>query len=71
VTIAAPTRGIDVRAIVDGGEVVASLGERILGRTAAERRHRSVDGEVHCRRAATLIDEAEVEAIEKRRRRRR
>ncbi len=29
-------RGLTVRAVMDGGEVVASLAERILGRTAAE-----------------------------------
>ena len=38
--------GIKVRAIIDAGQVVASLGSRILGRTAAEdvrdpHRHRS------------------------------
>ena len=46
-TIAAPTRGINVRAVIDGGEVVASLGERILGRTAAEDVRRSGDRQGH------------------------
>jgi len=30
------TRGLTVRAVMDGGEVVSSLSERILGRTTAE-----------------------------------
>src|SRR5207302_281776 len=30
------TRGLTVRAVVDGGEIIAPLGSRILGRTAAE-----------------------------------
>jgi DNA-directed RNA polymerase subunit beta' len=30
------TRGITMRAVVDAGEVIVSLGQRVLGRTAAE-----------------------------------
>ena len=37
-TIAAPTRGLTVRAVVEGGEVIAPLAERILGRTRGGRR---------------------------------
>ena len=34
--IAAPRTALDMRAIVQGGAIIASLGERILGRTPAE-----------------------------------
>ncbi len=34
--IAAPTNGIKMRAIIDAGQVVASLASRILGRFSAE-----------------------------------
>ena len=39
--------GIKVRAIIDAGTVVASLGSRILGRTAAEDIRDPGDGKVH------------------------
>ena len=51
------TRGITMRAVVEGGEVIASLGERILGRTAADDIARSADAARSSSRPATLIDE--------------
>ncbi len=56
------TAGIKVRAIIDAGQVVASLGSRILGRTAAED---VVDPASHkvIVPAGTLIEEPQVEAI--------
>jgi DNA-directed RNA polymerase subunit beta' len=56
-------RGIRVQAIIDAGQVVASLGQRVLGRTAA-------DDVIHPETLdvvvpkGTLIDEKSVEAIE-------
>ena len=41
-------RGLTVRAVMDGGEVVSSLSERILGRTTAEDVLDPVNSEVHC-----------------------
>ncbi len=35
--------GLTVKAVVEGGEVIAALGERILGRSASERRERPAD----------------------------
>jgi DNA-directed RNA polymerase subunit beta' len=55
--------GIKVRAVLDGGEVVASLTERILGRTAAEDIVNPVTGAVIVPRN-TLIEERGAEAIE-------
>jgi DNA-directed RNA polymerase subunit beta' len=54
--------GINVRAIIDAGTVVASLESRILGRTAAED---VVDPSSHdvIVKAGTLIEEPQVEAI--------
>ena len=40
-------RGITVRAVMDGGEVVSSLSERILGRTSAGGRDRPGDRRDH------------------------
>ena len=37
------TRGLTTRAVVDGGEVIAPLADRILGRTRRDRRRRSAD----------------------------
>jgi len=56
------TAGIKVRAIIDAGTVVASLGVRILGRTAAEDLRDPSSGEVVVP-AGTLIEEPHVEAI--------
>jgi DNA-directed RNA polymerase subunit beta' len=57
-------RGLTVRAVMDGGEVVASLSERILGRTSAEDVLDPSSSEVLVA-ASTLIEESEAERIEK------
>jgi DNA-directed RNA polymerase subunit beta' len=57
-------RGITVRAVMDGGEVVSSLSERILGRTAQEDVLDPAGGEVLVPRN-TLITEPEAERIER------
>jgi DNA-directed RNA polymerase subunit beta' len=57
-------RGITVRAVMDGGEVVSSLSERLLGRTTQEEVIDPVTGEVILPRGA-LIEEVEAERIEK------
>jgi len=54
--------GIKVRAIIDAGQVVASLGGRILGRTAAEDIRDPAAGTVIVKRG-TLIEEPQVEAV--------
>jgi DNA-directed RNA polymerase subunit beta' len=54
---------LEMRAIVQGGSVIASLGERILGRTVAEDILNAATGEVIVP-AGTLLDEAMVKAIE-------
>jgi len=54
--------GINVRAIIDAGTVVAPLAIRILGRTAAEDVKDPVAGKVVVKRG-TLLGEAEVEQI--------
>lgn len=54
---------LEMRAIVQGGSVIASLGERILGRTVAEDIVNAATGEVIVP-AGTLLDEAMVKAIE-------
>jgi DNA-directed RNA polymerase subunit beta' len=56
--------GIKVRAIIDAGTVVASLGTRILGRTAAEDVRDPANGEVIVTNGK-LIEEPEVERITK------
>ncbi|MEM6908649.1 MAG: DNA-directed RNA polymerase subunit beta', partial [Pseudomonadota bacterium] len=55
--------GLEMRAIVQGGSVIASLGERILGRTLAEDIVNASTGEVIAQRN-TLIDEPMVKEIE-------
>src|SRR5271163_4721119 len=57
-------RGLTVKAVMDGGEVVSSLSERILGRTSAEDVLDPTSGEVLVP-ANTLIEESEAERIEK------
>ena len=57
-------RGLTVKAVMDGGEVVAGLEERTLGRTTAEDVLDPITGEVMVK-ANTLIEEPEAEAIEK------
>jgi DNA-directed RNA polymerase subunit beta' len=54
--------GIKVRAIIDAGQVVASLGSRILGRTAAEDIKDPASNTVLVKRG-TLLEEPQVEAI--------
>jgi DNA-directed RNA polymerase subunit beta' len=54
--------GIKVRAIIDAGQVVASLGSRILGRTAAEDVREPSSNRIVVENG-TLIEEPEVEAI--------
>ena len=54
--------GIKMRAIIDAGQVVASLGSRILGRTAAED-IRDPAGTTVIVKRGTLIEEPHVEAI--------
>jgi DNA-directed RNA polymerase subunit beta' len=56
------TRGLEMRAIVQGGSVIASLGERVLGRTVMED-VTDKDGNVLAP-AGTMLDEAMVAAIE-------
>ena len=54
--------GIKVRAIIDAGQVVASLGSRILGRTAGEDIKDAATGNVIIKRG-TLIEEPHIELI--------
>ncbi|MCP5384013.1 MAG: DNA-directed RNA polymerase subunit beta' [Altererythrobacter sp.] len=54
---------LEMRAIVQGGSVIASLGERILGRTVQEDLVNAKTDEVIVK-AGTLVDEAMVKAIE-------
>jgi len=56
--------GLTVRAVVEGGEVISPLGERVLGRTAAVDVVDPLDGRVLVK-ARELIQEADVEQIEK------
>jgi DNA-directed RNA polymerase subunit beta' len=57
-------RGLTVRAVMDGGDVVSSLSERILGRTVAEDVLDPATNQMLIARN-TLIEEAEAERIEK------
>ncbi|MFN7633365.1 MAG: DNA-directed RNA polymerase subunit beta', partial [Acetobacteraceae bacterium] len=57
-------RGITVRAVLDGGEVVSSLPERTLGRTAQRDILDPATGEVIVPRGA-LIEEADADRMEK------
>jgi DNA-directed RNA polymerase subunit beta' len=57
------TRGITLRAVVEGGDVLVSLGGRILGRSAAED-VKEPGGEVVVP-ADTYLDEAMVDRVEK------
>jgi DNA-directed RNA polymerase subunit beta' len=56
------TRGIKVRAIIDAGQVVASLASRILGRTTAEDVRDPTSNEVLVPNA-TLLEEQHVERL--------
>ena len=55
--------GLSVQAVVDAGQVVATLGMRILGRTAAEDITDPATGEVIIAAGVTL-DEKDVDAVE-------
>ena len=57
-------RGLTIRAVMDSGEVISSLSERILGRTLTADVTDPVSGAVLFPRN-TLIEEAEAEIIEK------
>ncbi|MCC7348419.1 MAG: DNA-directed RNA polymerase subunit beta' [Variibacter sp.] len=57
-------RGITVRAVMDGGEVVSSLSERILGRTSQEDILDPANGETLVPRNH-LIEETDAEKVEK------
>ncbi|WP_010160434.1 DNA-directed RNA polymerase subunit beta' [Sphingomonas sp. PAMC 26617] len=57
------TRALEMRAIVQGGSTIASLGERILGRTTAEDIVDSKTGEIVIP-SGTLLDEPMVARIE-------
>jgi DNA-directed RNA polymerase subunit beta' len=54
---------LEMRAIVQGGSVIASIGERILGRTLAEDIVNAATGEVIVK-SGTMVDEPMVKAIE-------
>ncbi|XWN33943.1 MAG: DNA-directed RNA polymerase subunit beta' [Devosia sp.] len=56
-------RGITMEPIVDAGQVIATLGSRVLGRTAAEDVKDPATGEVLAVKG-TLLDEKDVDAIE-------
>jgi DNA-directed RNA polymerase subunit beta' len=58
------TRGLTMRAVVEGGEVIAPLADRILGRTTAVDVYDPLSGELVLR-AGELIDEATVERIDR------
>ncbi len=57
------TEGLTMTAIVDAGQVVASIGQRILGRTALDDINHPVSGE-NIVKAGTMVDEAQVLDIE-------
>ncbi|MBM3487922.1 MAG: DNA-directed RNA polymerase subunit beta' [Alphaproteobacteria bacterium] len=58
------TRGLTIRAVVDGGNVIESLAERALGRTAAVDVNDPLSG-APIIRAGELMDEAAVELIDR------
>ncbi|GGD63439.1 DNA-directed RNA polymerase subunit beta' [Erythrobacter arachoides] len=57
------SNALEMRAIVQGGSVIASLGERILGRTVAEDIVNVATSEVIVK-AGTMVDEPMMKAIE-------
>ena len=57
------TRGITIRAVVEGGDTLVSLGQRVLGRSAAENIVHPNTGEVIAP-ADSYLDELMVDAIE-------
>ncbi|MEZ5812226.1 MAG: DNA-directed RNA polymerase subunit beta' [Rhizobiaceae bacterium] len=56
-------KGLTMQPIVDAGQVVASIGQRVLGRTSLDDIVDPASGDVLVK-AGTLIDERDVEAIE-------
>ena len=56
--------GINVQAVVDAGQIIVSLSQRVLGRTAAEDIKDPATKKVMVKSGA-LLEEKEVEAIEK------
>src|SRR6266700_1451107 len=57
-------KGLTMQPIVDAGQVVASVGQRVLGRTALDDINHPVSGELLVK-AGKLMDERDVEQIEK------
>lgn len=57
------TNGIEIQAVVEGGDVVVSLGERVLGRVLAEPVVDSNTGKVVLE-AGQLMEEAQIEVLE-------
>ena len=57
------TKGLSMQAVVESGQVLATLGQRILGRTAAEDIVDAQSGETLVK-AGTLIEEQHVERVE-------
>jgi DNA-directed RNA polymerase subunit beta' len=55
--------GLTMEAIVDAGQVVASLGQRILGRTAADDIFHPLSGDLIAPRG-TLLEESHIDVIE-------
>jgi DNA-directed RNA polymerase subunit beta' len=55
--------GLTMEAIVDAGQIVASLGQRILGRTAADDIFHPLSGDLLASRG-TLLEESHVDLIE-------
>jgi DNA-directed RNA polymerase subunit beta' len=51
-------KGISVQAVIDGGQVVSTLAERILGRTAAEDVKHPETGEIIVRRGKEITEDA-------------
>src|SRR6267143_1447478 len=58
------TRGLKVKAVVEGGEVIAPLSDRILGRTASVDMLDPLSGDVVVE-AGALIDEEQIERVER------
>jgi DNA-directed RNA polymerase subunit beta' len=58
------TRGLTMRAVVDGGEVISPLSDRILGRSAAVDIVDPVSGDLLVK-AGDLVDEEAIERIER------
>ncbi len=56
-------RGLTMEAIVDAGQIVASLGQRVLGRTAADDINHPLTGELIAPKG-TLLQEKHVDQIE-------